>query len=236
MDATEHTILVIDDEADVVDLVCYNLEKVGFKTLKALSGNTGLDLAQTQRPSAIILDLMLPGLNGFQVFDSLKRDSRTKDIPVLMVTARAETSDKIAGLKAGVDDYITKPFSPKELVLRVRAVLKWSRPHSPEAILESGPFFLDKAQLRCYLNGNLVSLTSTEFRLLTLLVEQTGEVVSRQTLFENIWGKSDAGSRTLDTHLMRLREKLGKDAKLISNIRGQGYRYDPEPGSATSEA
>ena len=231
VDPSQFTILVVDDEEDVVDLVCFNLEKEGFKTLKALEGHAGKQMAQRERPSLIILDLMLPEMSGLQVFDALKRDSRTKDIPVIMLTAKAERTDRIAGLRAGVDDYVTKPFSPKELVLRVAALLKWSRrAQIPDTILESGPFFLDKAQLRCYLGGELVNLTSTEFKLLALLVDQAGVVVTRESLLENIWGLSgECSSRTLDTHLMRLREKLGEDGHLIKNVRGSGYRFDPEP-------
>ena len=227
MDTAQHTVLVIDDEVDVVDLVCFNLEKVGLRTLKSYNGRDGLKLAQNDRPSAIVLDLMLPGMHGFQVFDALKQDSRTKEIPVIMVTAKAEVSDRIAGLKAGVDDYVTKPFSPKELVLRVQALLKWLPETNTAITLESGDFFLDRSALRCYLDGELVNLTSTEFKLLALLIEQAGDVVARETLFEKVWGKGDATSRTLDTHLMRLREKLGNYAQLIHNVRGKGYRYEP---------
>lgn len=227
MEAAQHTVLVVDDEIDVVDLVCFNLEKAGLTTLKAYNGTDGLTLAQHNRPSAIVIDLMLPGMNGFQVFDALKQDSRTKDIPVIMVTAKAEVSDRIAGLKAGVDDYLAKPFSPKELVLRVQALLKWLPETIITATSELGPFFLDRNTLRCYLNGELVNLTSTEFKLLALLIEQSGNVVTRETLFDKVWGKGEATSRTLDTHLMRLREKLGDDAQAIQNVRGNGYRYDP---------
>ena len=228
MDPAQHTILVVDDEEDVVDLVCYNLEKEGFKTLKALDGTTGLEIAQRERPSVLILDLMLPGLNGFQVFNALKQDSRTKDIPVIMLTAKAETSDRITGLKAGVDDYVTKPFSPKELILRVAAVLKWVRQEPSETVVESGPFLLDRGQLRCYLDGELVRLTSTEFKILLALVDGGGDTVTRESLFENIWGTAEkCSSRTLDTHVMRLREKLGEDGDRIKNVRGKGYRYDP---------
>lgn len=223
----ERTILVIDDESDVVDLVCYNLEKAGYKTLKALEGVGGLSMAKLERPDAIILDLMLPGMNGYQVFEALKQDSRTKDIPVIMVTAKAEVSDRIRGLKAGVDDYVTKPFSPKELVLRVASILKWQQsPEEEDTKLESGPYFLDRSNLRCYCSGELINLTSTEFKLLATLIEQSGELVLREELFERVWGKEDATSRTLDTHVMRLREKLGKEAHLIQNVRGKGYRYD----------
>lgn len=221
----KHTVLVIDDEIDVVDLVCFNLEKAGLGTLKAYNGSDGLELAQHDRPSAIVLDLMLPGMHGYQVLEALKQDSRTKDIPVIMVTARAEVTDRIAGLKAGVDDYVTKPFSPKELVLRVQGLLRWLPESGVETNLESGLFFLDLNAQRCYLDGEFVNLTSTEFKLLALLIEHTGNVVSRESLFEHVWGKGDATSRTLDTHLMRLREKLGDHAQNIQNVRGKGYRF-----------
>ncbi len=224
----KETILVVDDEADIVELVCFNLEQAGFQTLKALDGSTGLELAKQHRPNAIVLDLMLPGMNGFEVFKALKFDTRTKNIPVLMVTARAETTDRITGLKAGADDYITKPFSPKELVLRVQAVLKWAPPKRPDTIIESGPLFLDRSDLSGFLNGAPLRTTSTEFKLLTLLVDHMGEVVTRQALFDKIWGKKeDCTSRTLDTHMMRLKEKLGDEARYIKNVRGKGYCYAP---------
>lgn len=226
MPALPQTVLVIDDEVDVVDLVCYNLESAGFQTLSSTDGAEGLRLAQTERPHAIILDVMLPGMHGYQVLEELKKDSRTKDIPVIMVTAKAEVSDRIMGLKAGVDDYVTKPFSPKELVLRVNTLLKWQRRSEEPSTLECGPFFLDRAQLRCYLDGELINLTSTEFRLLAVLVESEGKVVTREELFERVWGDGDSKSRTLDTHLMRLRDKLGEDAKAIHNVRGKGYRCE----------
>ena len=227
-DSTHHTILVVDDESDVVDLVCYNLEKEGFKTLSALDGIAGLDLARRHRPSAIILDLMLPGMTGLEIFASLKHDSRTRDIPVIMVTAKAETTDRIAGLKAGVDDYVTKPFSPKELVLRLRAVLKWKTP-TPEVRLESGPFFLDRGQLHCYIDDERIDLTTTEFKLLAFLLESEGRVVTRKALFQGVWGAEEAMSRKMDTHLMRLREKLGDHAAAIQNVRGKGYRFHLDP-------
>ncbi|MFT4636705.1 MAG: two-component system phosphate regulon response regulator PhoB [Verrucomicrobiales bacterium] len=233
MDPTQYTILVVDDEEDVVDLVCYNLEKEGFQTLRALNGTKGLEIAKRERPSVMILDLMLPGMNGLQVFHGLKQDSRTKDIPVIMLTAKAETSDRILGLKAGVDDYVTKPFSPKELILRVAAVLKWVRPVASETMVETGPFVLDRGQLRCYIGGELIHLTSTEFKILLALVDGSGVTVTRESLFEKIWGSMEKeSSRTVDTHVTRLRRKLGEDGDRIKNVRGQGYRYEPEPDAA----
>ena len=223
---TDRTILVIDDEEDVVDLITFNLQKAGYRSIQAHDGSTGIALARSEQPDVIILDLMLPGQNGFQLFETFRADSRTKDIPVIMLTARAEPSDRIAGLKLGADDYVTKPFSPKELILRVQAILRWLPPRTENTALRLGPFHLDRAHLRCYLHGEPLNLTTTEFKLLAYMLENVGEIVTRETLVEKIWGVSkNKRSRTLDTHLMRLREKLRDDGNQIENVRGEGYRF-----------
>jgi two-component system phosphate regulon response regulator PhoB len=181
-------------------------------------------MAINQRPDLVILDLMLPGKDGYGVFKELRRDSRSRDIPVIMLTARAQTEDRIQGLEAGADDYLTKPFSPKELMLRVQAVLK--RSDGPPGAVEVtyGPFRFDKNSLKFYLEGQPVELTSTEFKLLLFLTERAGRAQDRNDLLRTVWGYSDeVHSRTLDTHMKRLRQKLGEHAAMVETVRGIGY-------------
>jgi two-component system phosphate regulon response regulator PhoB len=217
-------ILIVEDERDIADLVGFNLERAGFEVLKAHDGITGADMAINQRPDLVILDLMLPGKDGYGVFKELRRDSRSRDIPVIMLTARAQTEDRIQGLEAGADDYLTKPFSPKELMLRVQAVLK--RSDGPPGAVEVtyGPFRFDKNSLKFYLKGQPVELTSTEFKLLLFLTERAGRAQDRNDLLRTVWGYSDeVHSRTLDTHMKRLRQKLGEHAAMVETVRGIGY-------------
>jgi two-component system phosphate regulon response regulator PhoB len=217
-------ILIVEDERDIADLVGFNLERAGFEVLKAHDGITGAVMAINQRPDLVILDLMLPGKDGYGVFKELRRDSRSRDIPVIMLTARAQTEDRIQGLEAGADDYLTKPFSPKELMLRVQAVLK--RSDGPPGAVEVtyGPFRFDKNSLKFYLKGQPVELTSTEFKLLLFLTERAGRAQDRNDLLRTVWGYSDeVHSRTLDTHMKRLRQKLGEHAAMVETVRGIGY-------------
>jgi two-component system phosphate regulon response regulator PhoB len=217
-------ILIVEDERDIADLVGFNLERAGFEVLKAHDGITGAEMAVQQRPSLIILDLMLPGKDGFGVFKEIRRDPRSRDIPVIMLTARAQTEDRIQGLEAGADDYLTKPFSPKELMLRVQAVLKRSEAAPGLVEFSCGPFRFDKNSLKFYLDGEPVELTSTEFKLLLFLAERAGKPQDRNDLLRTVWGYSDeVHSRTLDTHMKRLRQKLGDHAAMVETIRGIGY-------------
>lgn len=220
-------ILIIEDERDVADLISFNLERSGYEVLIAHDGLKGQDLALKERPDLIILDLMLPGKDGYSVFKELRRDNRTSHTPVLMLTARAQTEDRIKGLEAGADDYLTKPFSPKELVLRVNAVMRRIEA-SPGAVeVTVGPFRLDKNSMNFYLDGERVDLTSTEFKLLLFLVERPDSPQDRNDLLRNVWGYSDeVHSRTLDTHMKRLRSKLGDYANLVETVRGVGYRLN----------
>ncbi len=217
-------ILIIEDERDIADLVGFNLERAGYEVLKAHDGITGADMAIQLRPDLVILDLMLPGKDGYRVFKDLRRDTRSSGIPVIMLTARAQTEDRIQGLEAGADDYLTKPFSPKELMLRVQAVLK--RSDGPPGLVEFtyGPFRFDKNALKFYLDGATVELTSTEFKLLLFLTERAGKAQDRNDLLRTVWGYSDeVHSRTLDTHMKRLRQKLGEHAAMVETVRGIGY-------------
>ena len=217
-------ILIIEDERDIADLVGFNLERAGFEVLKAHDGITGADMAIQQRPDLVILDLMLPGKDGYRVFKDIRRDTRSSGIPVIMLTARAQTEDRIQGLEAGADDYLTKPFSPKELMLRVQAVLKRSDGPPGQVEFTFGPFRFDKNALKFYLEGHPVELTSTEFKLLLFLTERAGKAQDRNDLLRTVWGYSDeVHSRTLDTHMKRLRQKLGEHAAMVETVRGIGY-------------
>jgi two-component system, OmpR family, phosphate regulon response regulator PhoB len=217
-------ILIVEDERDIADLVGFNLERAGYDVLKAHDGITGTEVAIRERPDLVILDLMLPGKDGYGVFKELRRDSRSRDIPVIMLTARAQTEDRIQGLEAGADDYLTKPFSPKELMLRVQAVLKRSDGPPGSVEVTYGPFRFDKNSLKFYLEGEPVELTSTEFKLLLFLTERAGKAQDRNDLLRTVWGYSDeVHSRTLDTHMKRLRQKLGDHAAMVETVRGIGY-------------
>jgi two-component system phosphate regulon response regulator PhoB len=220
-----HRILIVEDEPDVADLVAFNLKRAGYETLVAHDGIKGLDMALREIPDLVILDLMLPGRDGFAVFKDLRRDSRTSRTPVIMLTARAQTEDRIQGLEAGADDYLTKPFSPKELLLRVQSVLRRAEAPPGNVEFQLEPFRFDKNNLKFYLAGEPVELTSTEFKLLLYLAERAGQPQSRHDLLRHIWGYSDdVHTRTLDTHVKRLRAKLGKHADRVETVRGVGYR------------
>ncbi len=219
-----HRILIVEDERDIADLVGFNLQRAGYEVFKAHDGISGIEVAMRERPDLIVLDLMLPGRDGFGVFKELRRDARTMNIPVIMLTARAQTEDRIHGLEAGADDYLTKPFSPKELLLRIQAVLK--RADAPPGSVEFtyGPFRFDKNALKFYIDGEPVDLTATEFKLLLYLCERSGKPQDRNELLRTVWGYSDeVHSRTLDTHMKRLRQKLGPHGALVETVRGVGY-------------
>lgn len=218
-------ILIVEDERDIADLIGFNLERAGYEIMKAHDGIHGASMAIHEQPDLVILDLMLPGKDGFAVFKELRRDARTRDTPVIMLTARAQTEDRIQGLEAGADDYLTKPFSPKELLLRVGAILKRSNSAPGSVSVDYGPFRFNKNDLKFYLGGEPVDLTSTEFKLLLYMTERPGTSHDRNDLLRSVWGYSDdVHSRTLDTHMKRLRQKLGEHADMIETVRGVGYR------------
>jgi two-component system phosphate regulon response regulator PhoB len=225
--ATGERVLVVDDEPDVVDLVAYHLAKSGYSVSTATSGPEGLAVAQRDKPSIIVLDLMLPGLSGFEVMRELRGDPATARMAVLMLTARATESDRIRGLTVGADDYLTKPFSPQELVLRVGAILrrvKGSR-HDSEDVRQVGPLRIESTAHRVTVDGREVDLTPTEFKLLLLLAERKGSVQPRNLLLEMVWEAApDIQTRTVDMHVQRLRAKLGPAGELIETVRGLGYR------------
>jgi two-component system, OmpR family, phosphate regulon response regulator PhoB len=219
-----HRILIVEDERDIAELIGFNLRRAGHEVLMAHDGISGTETALREVPDLIILDLMLPGRDGYSVFRELRRDARTVSIPVIMLTARAQTEDRIQGLEAGADDYLTKPFSPKELMLRVQAVLKRSEAPPGAVIFRHGPFRFDKNALKFYADGEPVDLTATEFKLLLHLCERAGQTQDRNDLLRTVWGYSDdVHSRTLDTHMKRLRQKLGSHGSLVETVRGIGY-------------
>ena len=223
-------ILIIEDEPDIADLVGFNLQRAGYAVSKAYDGITGTAVALQERPDLIVLDLMLPGRDGYAVFGELRRDPRTIGIPVIMLTARAQTQDRIQGLEAGADDYLTKPFSPKELVLRVQAILKRAERPPGAVDFTHGPFRFDKNAMRFYLGNDPADLTTTEFKLLLFLCERAGQTQDRNDLHRTVWGYSDtAHSRTLDTHMKRLRQKLGSHGSWLETVRGIGYRVTNPP-------
>lgn len=221
------TILVVEDELDILQLVAHNLKSADFDVLTAQDGYGALSAAKNHLPQLIILDLMIPGLDGFEVCKELKRSPITKNIPVLMLTARGEEVDRIVGLELGADDYVVKPFSPRELILRVRAIL---RRHAPEeqagARWQRDGLVVDLEAHRIRVDNDETNLTATEFRLLAELVRNAGKVLTRDTLLDKVWGyQFDGYARTVDTHIRRLRQKIGPYAELIETVRGVGYRF-----------
>ena len=223
-----NTILIVDDEPDVVDLLVFNLQKAGFKTLTARDGNAALQKARNELPALIVLDLMLPGLDGTDVCRQLKADQKTAPIPVIMLTAKAEEVDRIVGLELGADDYITKPFSPRELILRVKTVLRRVAGNiAPGEILKLNDLVVNIAKHEVTFKCKPIELTATEFKLLAMLLERRGRVQTRDALLTDVWGyEGDVDTRTVDTHVRRLREKLGKAADWIETVRGVGYRFN----------
>ena len=216
-------ILIIEDENDVADLLSLNLRKAGFRVSMAADGANGLQKARDDRPDFIILDLMLPKMSGLEVCRVLKGDTVTAHTPILMLTAKAEEIDRIVGLEFGADDYVTKPFSPREIVLRIRAILR--RGETADESLKAGPISIDPARHQVRVNGKPVRLTSLEFKLLRTLMQRRGRVQDRDRLLNEVWGyESVIDTRTVDTHVRRLREKLGKAGDVIETVRGFGYR------------
>ncbi|MCY7380096.1 MAG: response regulator transcription factor [Gemmatimonadaceae bacterium] len=225
--ASGERVLVVDDEADIVALVAYHLAKSGYRVSTAASGADALDAARRERPALVVLDLMLPGLSGYDVLEQLRAGEGTRDIAVLMLTARRDEQDRIRGLSLGADDYLTKPFSPQELVLRVAAILRRVGAGATNATdtLVVGPLEIDTAAHVVRVSGLPVELTPTEFKLLLTLAERRGRVQARAHLLQTVWDAApDIQTRTVDMHVQRLRAKLGIAGDLVETVRGFGYR------------
>ncbi|HEX3159573.1 MAG TPA: response regulator [Gemmatimonadaceae bacterium] len=220
-------VLVVDDEPDIVALVAYHLAKAGYRVSTASSGGDAVTLARQERPALIVLDLMLPGMSGFDVLEQLRADDTTHGVAVLLLTARREEPDRIRGLSLGADDYLTKPFSPQELVLRVAAILRrvGAAPQVEGDVLRVGTMSIDRGAHRVQVDGQDVELTPTEFKLLLTLAERRGRVQARGHLLETVWEAApDIQTRTVDMHIQRLRAKLGVAGESIETVRGFGYR------------
>lgn len=215
-------ILIVDDEKDLIELLKHNVSKEGHEVSSAANGLEALKAMQEALPDAVILDLMMPHVDGFQVLKEIRSRGDWNRVPVVMLTARGAVEDRIKGLELGADDYISKPFSPKELILRLNSVLR--RASSAESVIELGPFRLERETLRLEVDGERVDLTATEFKLILILLQRAGQTQGRDVLLREVWGYKDSTlTRTLDTHVKRLREKLGARADVVQTVRGVGY-------------
>lgn len=223
--------LIVEDEPDLAELVRYHLEKEGVSCVKSSDGVGAIRLARTQHPDFLILDLLLPELDGLEVCRQLRRDPATARLPIIMLTAKAEETDRIVGLELGADDYIVKPFSPRELVARMKAVLRRAQPVEPQTLKRIGGLEVDENKRFITVHGRPVDLTVKEFDLLCVLIRVNGRVLNREQILEAVWGYANAAeieSRTVDVHVRRLRGKLGREADRIITIKGVGYRFDAE--------
>ena len=222
-------ILIVEDDEDIAELVAFNLERQGWSTTMVHNGSEGLELIRANRPDLVILDIMLPGMDGLSIYRAMKESPMTESIPALFLTARAQLEDKLEGLKLGADDYMTKPFSPKELVLRVRNILaRANAGAAAQLVVRCGSLVLDKNTLKASAAGEQIELTTAEFKLLSYLMERPGKVQDRYELQNVLFGYADTTqSRALDTHIKRLRQKLGELSACIATERGVGYYFDP---------
>jgi DNA-binding response OmpR family regulator len=220
-------ILVVDDELDALEVLGFKLREAGFTPIFATDGLKALAAVRAERPDLVVLDLMLPELDGLEVCKLMRRDQATAAIPVLMLTAKAAEMDRVVGLELGADDYVTKPYSPRELVLRIRKLLKRTKAaEEPGDQLRFGVLEIDIPRHAAHVDGNAVVLTATEFNLLALLARRRGRVQTRERLLQDVWGYETAiDTRTVDTHMRRLREKIGPAADYLETIRGVGYRF-----------
>lgn len=234
MAETSASILVVDDEPDISALVAYHLAKSGYRVRTVASGGEALAAVDADAPDLIVLDLMLPGMSGLDVLNEIRGRAELEHVAVILLTARREESDRLAGLALGADDYVAKPFSPQEIVLRVGAVLRRMRQQPPVTqggkVLRAGPFLVDLAAARAEVDGQAMDLTPTELRLLHTLIERRGRVQSRRQLLQAAWDvTANIATRTVDMHVQRLRAKAGAQADWIETVRGFGYRFRTEP-------
>jgi len=223
-------VLIVEDERDILELVEYHLRQAGIPVISALDGSSGLEKARRKLPALVILDLMLPGMDGKDVCRSLKSNPLTRWIPVLILTARTGEIDRIIGFELGADDYVTKPFSPRELVLRVKAILRrMEMDREGEKIIQMGDLLIDVEEHHVSVKKIPIQLTSTEFKLLVELASKRGRVQTRTSLLDRVWGYTFEGyDRTVDTHIRHLREKLGDLGNYIETLRGVGYRFQSD--------
>jgi DNA-binding response OmpR family regulator len=226
-------VMVIEDEKEIRDLLKYNLERAGFRVAAFADGEKGLEQLFASRPDAVVLDLMLPGRSGLEVLREVRAEPMTADLPVLVLTARAAEMDKLLGFEHGADDYLTKPFSPRELVARLRALLRRAQPSREPAVIEIGALVVDPGSHEITFQGRRLTLTPREFDLLAFLARHPGRVHSREELLRKVWGYDYVGeSRTVDVHVRRLRAKLGEEPRLIETVMGAGYKLVVPPGGA----
>ncbi|NLG42307.1 MAG: response regulator [Phycisphaerae bacterium] len=227
------TVLVIDDEKDLIELVRYNLERDGFDVLSASDGRSGLHLATQHLPDVVVLDVMMPGIDGLEVCRQLRADARTRLLPIIMLTARAAETDRIVGLELGADDYVTKPFSPRELVARVKAILRRAAPQQEAQVLRQGDLVVDVGRHEVSFAGRRLELTATEFRIVQFLAARPGRVVSRDDIIDGALSRDAAiFDRTIDVHITAIRRKLGDRGALIQTVRGFGYKLNDRPREA----
>ena len=218
-------VMVIEDEKEIRDLVRYNLERAGYRVATAGDGEQGLKCLFESRPDALVLDLMLPGHSGMEVLREVRGEPATRDLPVLVLSARSAEMDKLEGFEHGADDYLTKPFSPRELVARVKALLRRTQPGKNEGVVVAGPLRIDSISREAAHDGRTLTLTPREFELLGFLARHPGRVFSREELLRKVWGYDYVGeTRTVDVHVRRLRLKLGPGARLIQTVTGAGYK------------
>jgi len=223
---TKPKILIVEDDPDIQELLHFNLEKAGYQTFRAENGEEGLLLARKQTPDLIILDLLLPEMDGLEVCRRIRRDPTLQHLPIIMVTAKGEEMDRVVGLELGADDYVVKPFSIRELILRIQKVLDRREKKETSPVLKADSLVLDPEAYTVTLEGKPLDLTATEFKLLAHLMRTRGRVQTREILLDKVWGYSFEGySRTIDTHIRRIRIKLGNHQDLIETVRGVGYRF-----------
>jgi len=223
-------ILIIEDDKHISKLVKYNLEKAGYDCTVADDGEEAVNILSKERPDLIILDIMLPEMDGFELCRVIKQDVKLKSLPIIMLTAKGEEVDRIVGLELGADDYVVKPFSPRELILRIKIILKRGKSEeSSKDIIKRGILIIDVPKHKVTVNNKEIELTPIEFKLLVTLIERNGRIQSRDKLLSDVWDMhSDVFTRTVDTHIKRLREKLGKIGDQIETVRGLGYRFKEE--------